>query len=182
MGGLKAVQTKKGPLLLREGVTKEETVFLGWPKGVSWDQMTEQMAIEYEKQKKQEQFQKDYPEQVMEWRDKPIYKKTGPYGAYLQWESVNIPWIEGEEKEELLIRLEKRVDQQGPSIIKDLKQYVIRNGQYGAYIMKKTQAKTQAKKPVCVSLPRGVDVENLTDKEVDSLYKLGLEQKKNAKK
>jgi DNA topoisomerase-1 len=173
IGGLKAVQTKKGPLLLREG---EPTVFFGWPKGVSWESMTEEKALAYERQKIQEQHEKEHPEQVHEFRGKPVYKKTGPYGVYLQWGSVNLPWIEGEQTEEL----EQRLDQKPvSSVIKDLKSYVIRNGQYGPYIMKKTQTKTQtAKKPVCVSLPKGMDPEKLTDKEVDHLYKAGCEQKK----
>jgi len=182
LGGLKAVQTKKGPLLLREGVTKEETVFLGWPKGVSWDSLTEEDALSYEKSKKREQFEKDHPEEVGEWRDKSIHKKTGPYGTYLQWGSVNLPWIDGEDQEALFSRLEKKVDHQGPLVVKEWKQYIIRNGQYGPYIMKRTATQTKTKKPVCVSLPKGIEVEKLTEKEVDGLYKLGLEQKKKTKK
>jgi DNA topoisomerase-1 len=173
IGGLKAVQTKKGPLLLREGTP---TVFFGWPKGVSWESMTEEKALAYERQKIQEQHEKDHPEQVLEWRGKPVCKKTGPYGVYLQWGSLNLPWIEGEQPDEL----EKRLDQQpASSIVKDMKHYIIRNGQYGPYIMKKTQAEIKtSKKPMCVSLPKGVDPDKLTDKEVDHLYKVGCEQKR----
>ena len=38
--GLKAVQSKKGPLLLIEGVKKEDTQFIGWPSGVAFEDMT----------------------------------------------------------------------------------------------------------------------------------------------
>ncbi len=178
IGGLKAVQTKKGPLLLREGST---TVFFGWPKGVSWESMTEEKALAYEKQKIQEQHEKEHPDQIHEWNDKPVYKKTGPYGVYLQWGSMNLPWIDGESLDEL----EKRLDHQPASaVIKEWKNYVIRNGQYGPYIMKKTETKTktQTKKPVCVSLPKGVEAEKLTEKEVDHLFKVGWEQKKDKEK
>jgi len=58
------------------------------------------------------------------------------------------------------------------------KEYVIRTGQYGPYIMK-----TGLKKPQFVSLSLSVDINILTDKDVDGLYKIGLEQKKsNVKK
>ena len=59
------------------------------------------------------------------------------------------------------------VSNQGDPII------IIRNGQYGAYIMK-----TTLKKPQFVSLPKGIDGANLTEKEVDILYKNGIESKK----
>jgi len=66
--------------------------------------------------------------------------------------------------------------------VKEWKQYIIRNGQYGPYIMKRATTQSKTKKPVCVSLPKGIEVEKLTEKEVDGLYKLGLEQKKKTKK
>jgi DNA topoisomerase IA len=43
--GLRAVQSKKGPILLLEGATKEATQFFGWPKGTAFDQITEEQAI-----------------------------------------------------------------------------------------------------------------------------------------
>jgi topoisomerase IA-like protein len=58
-------------------------------------------------------------------------------------------------------------------MIKQFKEYVIRTGQYGPYIMK-----TSLKKAQFVSLPKGVNGENLTEKEVETLYKTGLESKK----
>jgi hypothetical protein len=42
--------------------------------------------------------------------------------------------------------------------------------------------KTSLKKPQFVSLPKGVDGSKLTEKEVDALYKLGMETKKKWKK
>ena len=54
--------------------------------------------------------------------------------------------------------------------VKQFKDYVIRTGQYGPYIMK-----TSLKKPQFVSLPKGLDITNLTEKEVEVLYKTVLE-------
>jgi len=42
--------------------------------------------------------------------------------------------------------------------------------------------KTSLKKAKFVSLPKGITPENLTEKEVEALYKLGLESKKNKRK
>ena len=38
--------------------------------------------------------------------------------------------------------------------------------------------KTSLKKAQFVSLPKGIDVSSLTEKEVETLYKTGLESKK----
>ena len=60
---------------------------------------------------------------------------------------------------------------------KQFKEYVIRTGQYGPYIMK-----TSLKKPQFVSLPKGISPDTLTEKEVDALYKMGIEDKKTRSK
>jgi topoisomerase IA-like protein len=57
------------------------------------------------------------------------------------------------------------------------KEFVIRTGSYGPYIMK-----TTLKKPQFVSLPKGVDPNSLKEAEVAALYKLGLEEKKRTAK
>ena len=162
--GLKAVQSKKGPLLLIEGIVKKDTQFLGWPDGVSWDQMTEEIA---------KGFQDNSQHQDLgTWKDQPIQKKSGKFGDYLQCGAVSIPYQE-EPLEQTIARLEAK----SSAVMKTYKEYVIRTGQYGPYIMK-----TSLKKPQFVSLPQGLDPANLTEKEVEALYKLGLETKKKWKK
>ena len=161
--GLKAVQSKKGPLLLIEGIVKKDTQFLGWPDGVSWDQMTEEIA---------NAFQSKLPQDRGTWKDQPILKKSGKFGDYLQCGAISIPYQE-ESLEETIVRLEAK----SSAVMKTYKEYVIRTGQYGPYIMK-----TSLKKPQFVSLPQGLDPANLTEKEVEALYKLGLETKKKWKK
>lgn len=160
--GLKAVQSKKGPLLLIEGPNKKDTQFLGWPDGVSWDQMTEEIAKAFQ-----------IPTQDLgKWKDQPIVKKSGKFGDYLQCGTISIPYQE-ESLEETIARLEAKTS----AVMKTYKEYVIRTGQYGPYIMK-----TSLKKPQFISLPKGLDPAHLTEKEVEALYKLGLETKKKWKK
>ena len=167
-GGLKAVQSKKGPLLLIEGAKKEDTQFIGWPTGVAFEDMTEECALKF----KEEAAQKKRGDEVGQWNDQAIVKKTGKFGDYLQCGEVSIPYQAGEELEKTIERFEAKQNG-GANIIKQFKEYVIRTGQYGPYIMK-----TSLKKPQFVSLPKGVDGSKLTEKEVEALYKTGLESKK----
>jgi DNA topoisomerase-1 len=162
--GLKAVQSKKGPLLLIEGHVKKDTRFLGWPDGVSWDAMTEEIALGFQNQL--------YTNDIGKWKDQPIVKKSGKFGEYFQCGEISIPYQE-EPLEQTIARLEAKTS----AVMKTYKEYVIRTGQYGPYIMK-----TSLKKPQFVSLPQGLDPANLTEKEVEALYKLGLETKKKWKK
>lgn len=172
-GGLKAVQTKKGPLLLIEGAKKEDTVFLGWPKGTQFEDMTEQKAIKF----KEEETKKKAGATLGEWDGRPIVKKSGKFGEYLQCGEVSIPFQPDEELDKTIERFETKKGGNGSTgVLKQFKEYVIKTGQYGPYIMK-----TSLKKPQFVSLPKGVDPTNLTEKEVEAIYKLGLETKKKWK-
>lgn len=173
-GGLKAVQTKKGPLLLIEGAKKEDTIFLGWPKGTQFEDITEQKALKF----KEEETKKKAGDCIGEWEGQQIIKKSGKFGEYLQCGEISIPFQAEEELDKTIERFEvKKGGNGGNGVLKQFKEYVIRTGQYGPYIMK-----TSLKKPQFVSLPKGIDPANLTEKEVEAIYKLGLESKKNFKK
>ena len=166
--GLKAVQSKKGPLLLIEGLTKEDTQFLGWPTGVAFEDMTEELALKF----KDEVAKKKSGDEMGEWNGQPIVKKSGKFGDYLQCANLSIPFLAGEELDKTIERFEAKQNG-GANIIKQFKEYVIRTGQYGPYIMK-----TSLKKAQFVSLPKGLNGATLTEKEVEALYKAGLDTKK----
>ena len=169
--GLKAVQTKKGPLLLIEGATKEDTQFLGWPKGIAFEDMTEQKAVQFQ------QAQAEQQKPVGEWDGHSVQKKSGKFGTYLQAEDgISIPFVPDERWTTTMERFNAKKD----SVIAPLqtfKNYVVRTGQYGPYIIK-----TSVKKAVFVSVPKGIDVARLTEKDVEGIYVTGLEAKKKFKK
>jgi len=165
--GLKAVQSKKGPLLLIEHASKE-TEFLGWPKGARFDSMTEEKARAFIAQS-----ENSTNSVCFVWNSQPIVKRTGKFGDYFQCGTTTIPFQE-EPVEETIKRLEAKEAAKGP--IKEFKEYVIRTGPYGPYIMK-----TSLKKAKFVSLPKGIDVQVLSEKDVEALYRLGLESKKKPK-
>ena len=113
-------------------------------------------------------------EHIGEWNGQAIEKKTGKFGDYLQCGEISIPFLM-EPLEETIQRFEVKTAVKSNERV--FKEYVIRTGQYGPYIMK-----TGLKKPQFVSLSLSVDISILTDKDVDGLYKIGLEQKKSKSK
>jgi topoisomerase IA-like protein len=137
--------------------------------GVAWEDITEERAKAFRNEKQEEKK----GERVGSWCNQPIYKKTGKFGEYLQCGDLSIPY-QIEEEAATIARFEAKT-QTGP--LKQFKEYVIRTGQYGPYIMK-----TSLKKAQFVSLPNGVNPATLTEKEVEAIYKLGMESKKKWKK
>ena len=120
--------------------------------------------------KKREQTAKS--EQIGEWNGEPIEKKSGKFGDYLKCGEVSVPF-RMESLEETIQRLEAKA----AGSVKEFKEYTVRTGQYGPYIMKKN-----LKKPQFISIPKGIDIDGLTEKDVDALYKAGLDTKKTYKK
>lgn len=172
--GLISILTKKGPLLLIEGKTKDETVFLGWPKGVAFQDLTAEQVEDFKKQVEQEKK----GSVVGIWKDQSIVKKAGKFGTYLQCGEYTVPYQEGEAVEQMIERLEAKQSGQGSAaVLKTFKDYVVRTGPYGPYLMK-----TSLKKAQFVSLPKGVNIETMTQKEVEQWYKIGLDAKKDWKK
>lgn len=169
--GLKAIQTKKGPLLLIEGTNKEDTQFLGWPTGVAFDDMTEEKAIVF----RETSTKTKMGSEIGEWNGQPILKKSGKFGDYLVCGEISIPFKAEESLEKTIERFEAKQNG-GSGILKQFKEYVIRTGQYGPYIMK-----ISLKKPQFISLPKGINLNTLTEKEAEALYKTGLESKKKWK-
>jgi len=164
--GLVAVQTKKGPLLLKEGATKNDTLFYGWPKKATWDGLTDEEAHAFVKSCTEEHTD------IGEWKGTPLLRKKGKFGEYVQWGATSVSLVHGESLEDLGARLEAKAAG-GSAVLATFPSYVIRNGPYGPYIMK-----TSVQKKQYVSLPQGVNPTALTEKEVAALYQLGLQSKK----
>jgi len=151
--------------LLIEGTTKEATEFIGWPAQVAFDDITEEMARAFHA----ECIHKKKSDEMGTWNTQPIQKKSGKFGTYLQCGTVSIPFVEGEVIEKTIERLETKAN----GVLKEFKNYAIKNGQYGPYIIKTSIKKTQF-----VSLPKGIDSTTLTEKEVECIYQKGVEAKK----
>ena len=130
--------------------------------------MTEDVAEEFVKTHKNAR----QLEIIGEWNNNPIHKKSGKFGTYLQCNEQTIPYKEDESLEQIIERFEGK--NKPINVLKEFKNYVIRTGQYGPYIIK-----TSLKKAVFVSLPKEINLETLTENEVEAIYKTGSEAKKN---
>ncbi len=168
--GLKAVQTKKGPLLLIESPdgNKEKTVFLGWPEGrTSYDELTETQARAFAQTKQQELGGAE----LGSLDGKPVVKKKGPYGFYVQWGTVKMS-IQGPETFE---QIEKALREKESAVLHTLGPFEFRRGQYGLYMFK-----TDLKQKKFVGLPDALDPKQLTLENAVKLYQDGLQAKARA--
>lgn len=168
-GGIKAVQAKKGPLLLIESPDgdKEKTQFLGWPEGVSWDEMTAEKAAEFVTKKRQEAVA-----DVLGTLDgKPVERKKGPFGTYVVWGTTKLT-IKGPET---LEEIEKALREKESAVLHTLGPFEFRKGPYGVYMFKK-----DLKQKKFAGVPEGIDLKKLTMEEAVKIYQNGLQQKARA--
>jgi len=167
-GGIKAVQSKKGPLLLKEGATKADgAVFYGWPEGRSFSEITETEVAAFVAQKQVGGGS------LGTYEEKTMVKKSGPFGTYVECGGVNVPWVAEDTEESLRAKLEAKkqnfLHRAGP--------FEFRNGPYGVYMFK-TDVTGKARK--FVSLPTGIDPKVLTQEAIVRLYQAGLKTKATA--
>jgi DNA topoisomerase-1 len=162
--GIKAVQSKKGPLLLIEGPDKDDTVFYGWPEGIAFSAITEDIAkahVDAQKALKEKKV-------LGTFEGNPITLQGGPYGQYVTCGGSNVPWVAGDTVETIIEKLRAK----GQSVLHTLGPFEFRRGQYGVYMFKKdiTQRKF-------VGVPSGVDPKALTVEAAIKIYQTGLQQK-----
>ena len=162
-GGIKAVQSKKGPLLLKEGATKEATVFYGWPEGKSFQDITEADVAAFMATKVQ-------PTAVGQYNGKPILRKPGPYGTYAECDGIKVPWKDEDTLETLAAKFEAKTK----SALHTLGPFEFRTGPYGVFMFKKDLTGTARK---FVNVPSGVDPKVLTQEAATKMYQTGLQQK-----
>ena len=164
--GFKAVMSKNGPILVQESTDPAvKTLFYTFPKGFTIQSITEEAAREWVQQQTAES-------NVGLWDGKPIVKKKGVYGPYLESGELRIPFVESDTLEKILEKFRERavvstnIYKFGP--------YTFSRGQYGPY-MYKHELKTK----VFIGIPDNLDVKKLTAEEADAIYKAGVEAKKS---
>jgi topoisomerase IA-like protein len=159
--------------LLKEGATKEETVFFGWPASKpAFQALTADEARAFIVQIAQQK----QGDSMGEFNGHPIIKKKGPYGLYAECNGVRVNVTADDNLETVTVKL--RAKAENPS--RSVGPFQIRTGQYGPYLMK--SAAGAAKKPQCVSIPAGTDLEGLTAQQAGEIFEAGLKAKSNYKK
>ena len=163
-GGIKAVQSKKGPILLKEdAANKDNTVFYGWPEGKSFQDITEADVVAFLATKVQ-------PAAVGQHNGKAILKKSGPYGTYAECNGVKVPWTAEDTLETLAAKFEAKTK----SALHTLGPFEFRTGPYGVFMFKKDLTGPARK---FVNVPSGVDPKTLTQEAATKMYQTGLQQK-----
>ena len=166
--GIKAVQSKKGPVLLIEEDGK--ATFYGWPKNVTYMNITEEIATRHV-----EAVKKDKESSNLGMYDGfPIVRQTGPFGSYISWNSINIPWVESD----TIDSIKDKLKQKQSSVIHCIGQFEFRRGPYGIYMFKKD---TNTKTRKFVGLPSAVDPKDLTPEAATKIYQTGLQLKAKQK-
>jgi DNA topoisomerase I len=181
--GIVAVNTAKGPLLLKEEVAEgkgkkaaapeTKATFYGWPVGYTLQTITQEAITAFLESKTAESTETE----IGTWNDNPIVRKKGPYGIYVQCGSLKVPWKDDDTVESIIERLGEKEG----STLRVVGDITIKNGPYGVYMYstKKVASKTgKPAKPVFVSVPKEADWKNATEAELTAMYSAGADQKK----
>jgi DNA topoisomerase-1 len=168
--GLVAIMTGKGPLLLKEDPAgdKDKTVFYGWPPGKQLQTITEEEAKSFIEEKGRQMT----GDNIGEYNGHAILKKKGPYGLYAECNGVRVNCLPETSLEEIIVKLQAK--QESPA--RALGPFQIRTGQYGPYLMKSGTGNSKAK-PICVSIPKGTDLDTLTAQQAGEIFEAGLKAK-----
>ncbi len=154
--GLKAVMTKKGPMLLRENPGQKKAQFFPWPTGATIETITEEQALAAAT-----------VNSLGTYDGQPIVKHDGKFGPYATAGTLNVPWTEADTEETLQAKFAAKAASAttvGP--------YTFKVGQYGPYMYKTA---LQTKK--FVNVPASINPSKLTVREADEIYKAGLAAK-----
>jgi DNA topoisomerase-1 len=106
------------------------------------------------------------------YEDKPLIKKKGPYGYYVQYDGKNIKFDDSDTVDSLI----KKMSGKNSASLHTLGDYEFKTGPYGKYMIKKG-----LKKPIFVSIPNELDVKLLTLEAASRIYETGVKHKKNKK-
>ena len=175
-GGLKAVMSKSGPLLVQEveGATskakgskdKPPATFYSFPQGATISTLTEEMARAH--------IASLLKEDVLgEWNGEKILKKKGPYGLYAQCGELRVPFLEDEPLQKVYEKL--RAKKETADNKTRIGGYVFSTGPYGPY-MYKDGLKTKN----FVKIPSTTDPKTMSLADAEALYKQCSEAKKAA--
>lgn len=160
--GYGAVITKNGPCLVKD------KQFIGWPANVEFKSINDSLLQKFLEEK-------DKPDIFGYHEGEPFIRKKGKFGTYVTYKDENISLKPGDTVESLVEKLGKKSD-----TIHSLGEFVFKNGKYGTYMMKKVTAK--GKKPIFVSIPRGLDVKSLTEEAAKNIYETNSKPKRFFKK
>ena len=167
--GIKAVQSKKGPLLLIEGATKDDTKFYGWPTGVSFASITEDVATAHVDALRR----REENSQLGDYEGEPMLRKKGPYGEYVTCGKTLVPFVLNDTPEMIREKIRLKRD----SVLHRLGPFEFRKGPYGVFMFK-----TDAVKKQFVNVPASINPVVLTEEAAVKIFQTGLQMNKFKKR
>ncbi len=177
--GVKVVQTKKGPLLVRPKVGAEDpkaAEFAPLPKGITAANAAEKLTAELVEAAFASAAEQKEGELLGVWvaegtegnegeaceANEEIRKKKGPYGWYVQAGDVRVPWKPEDTLETIVAKLEAKKE----AFERVVGPYTIKKGPYGFYFYKKAAGAAASKKPRFVGVPKTADPATITEAEL----------------
>lgn len=155
--GIRIVQTKKGPCLVRPKADGSGDEFAPLPEGV-----TAAKAAEMSEEQMEAAFQASHLAKEGEllgmWGDDEMRKKKGPYGFYVECAGLKVPWKPEDTLEEIAEKLEKKQN----AFERKVGDYTIKTGPYGLYFYKHTLKTMKFHKLPCDADPALITEEELT--------------------
>jgi DNA topoisomerase-1 len=166
-GVAKVVQTKKGPLLVRE-LPGGKAEFAQLPKGITAANAAEKLTAEAvavafaaaKEAKEGELLGMWVKEEGGSGAEEgvEIRKKKGPYGFYVEAGGVRIPWKDDMSLEAIVDALAAKEG----AFERTVGPYILKQGPYGYYFYKKTASASKGK-PKFVGLPKDADPATVTE-------------------
>jgi len=184
--GLKVIQSKKGPLYVREGTTegttegegkgttegepKSKAVFAALGPGQSYETATAEQASAAFAAK----AEGGRGEMLGSHEGFELRKKRGPYGVYVEWNGQRLTVKPEWSLDEIVTALKAKSEVVAFSRV--VGEYTIKRGPYGLYFYKHAN-----KKATFVTLPAAVNAETVSAGDLALLYSAGLLAKKKRK-
>jgi DNA topoisomerase-1 len=145
----------------------------------SYKSRYESLKIAGKEAKKQRTAESKLPLNDFTWNGQQVFKKQGPYGNYIETQDISgkilrVSIGSGDSNEEILIKIQAKLTQNevvAQNTLGRWATYEVRQGQYGPYIMKKSNNK--GAKPKFVSWPSEMSLENIQEKpetEIAALF------------
>jgi DNA topoisomerase-1 len=158
--GLMAVYGKKGPLLLKEsggsGNGGANTIFYGWPDGISFLTITKEQALQFIEECKENEMHIGVLENM------PIVRKSGKFGYYAEWNGKKVSCQLTDTLSSIIEKLQEKSTSH-----KRIGPFEIRKGPYGYYMFKYANATKKF-----VSIPSTVDLNTISEKDLAKIFQL----------
>lgn len=167
-GGIVAVVTKTGPVLLQEDVSgdKDKTVFYGWPEGLEFADITAEVAMEFI----ETEGKKSLGAQLGEYGGFPVIRKKGKFGIYAEWNGKTTSCTMDDSLETIVEKFNKTAT----NVLRVVGQFEIRTGPYGPYMFKKDITGPKRK---FVGVPNGVNIQAVTESDLVRIFQEELKKK-----